>query len=186
MRRIFRYVLISIACAFPCSSVIHAVAAPSMIRSEKRRISFNDDWRFFKGDSDGAEKPGFDDSKWAQVRLPHDWAIEGPFDRTLNPHTGALPISGTGWYRKTCTLAAAFDGRYVTVEFDGAMSNSRVWLNGHELGGRPYGYIGFAFDLTPMLLLEGQENVLAVRLTPEDRSSRWYPGAGIYRNVWLD
>ncbi len=186
MRRIFRYLLISAACAFSCSSVVHVVASTSMIQPEKRHTSFNDDWRFFKGDSDGAEKPGFDDSKWAQVRLPHDWAIEGPFDRTLNPHTGALPISGTGWYRKTFTFPATFNDRYVTVEFDGAMSNSRVWLNGHELGGRPYGYIGFAFDLTPLLLLNGQENVLAVRLSPEDRSSRWYPGAGIYRNVWLD
>ena len=186
MRQIVRYLLISIAFAFSCSSAIYAVASPSMIHPDKRRISFNDDWRFFKGDSDGAEQPGFDDSKWTHVRLPHDWAIEGPFDRTLNPHTGALPISGTGWYRKTFTFPAAFNGRYVTVEFDGAMSNSRVWLNGHELGGRPYGYIGFAFDLTPLLLLNGQENVLAVRLSPEDRSSRWYPGAGIYRNVWLD
>src|ERR1044071_8899046 len=65
------------------------------------------------------------------------------------------------------------------------MSNSRVWINGQELGGRPYGYIGFSFDLTPHLRLGMDENVLAVRLTPEDQSSRWYPGAGIYRNVWL-
>ena len=118
--------------------------------------------------------------------LPHDWAIEGPFDPQQNPHTGALPIFGTGWYRKSFTLPASAKGRYFAIEFDGAMSNARVWLNGQELGGRPYGYIGFAFDLTPYLHFGAQENVLAVRLTPEDHSSRWYPGAGIYRNVWLD
>ncbi|HEV2447724.1 MAG TPA: glycoside hydrolase family 2 TIM barrel-domain containing protein, partial [Candidatus Sulfopaludibacter sp.] len=77
-------------------------------------------------------------------------------------------------------------GRYFHVEFDGAMSNAHVWINGQELGGRPYGYIGFGFDLTPHLKFGAEPNVLAVRLTPEDRSSRWYPGAGIYRNVWLD
>ena len=103
-----------------------------------------------------------------------------------DPHTGALPISGTGWYRKWFTLPANAKDRFFSIEFDGAMSNAHVWLNGHELGGRPYGYIGFAFDLSPYLRFGAQENVLAVRLTPEERSSRWYPGAGIYRNVWLD
>ena len=127
----------------------------------------------------------FDDSTWP-VRLPHDWAIEGPFDRKLNPHTGALPAFGTGWYRKSFALPASAKGRYFSIEFDGAMSNAHVWLNGHELGGRPYGYIGFAFDLTPYLNFGRRTNLLAVRLTPEDHSSRWYPGAGIYRNVWLD
>ena len=83
-------------------------------------------------------------------------------------------------------MADSLKGRYLTVEFDGAMANSKVWLNGQELGGRPYGYIGFSVDLTPYLKFGGAENVLAVRLTPEDHSSRWYPGAGIYRNVWLD
>jgi beta-galactosidase len=164
----------------------HALSAAATIPvSGQRRIDFDADWRFFKGDAAGAEAPGFDDSAWRQLRLPHDWAIEGPFDFKLNPHTGALPIFGTGWYRKTFSVDAAGKGRYFSVEFDGAMNNSKVWLNGQELGGRPYGYIGFAFDLTPYLNFGGS-NVLAVRLTPEDRSSRWYPGAGIYRNVWID
>lgn len=117
--------------------------------------------------------------------MPHDWAIEGPFDPKINPHTGALPISGTGWYRKWFTVPESAKGRYFTIEFDGAMSNARVWVNGHDLGARPYGYISFAYDLTPYLTYGGKENVIAVRLTPEERSSRWYPGAGIYRNVWL-
>ncbi len=162
-----------------------AAAAPIEIGNQ-RRLSFNDGWRFFKGDAPGAEQPKFADSQWRQIRLPHDWAIEGPFDSKLNPHTGALPIFGTGWYRKTFTLPAAAKGRHFRIEFDGTMNNSTVWINGHELGGRPYGYIGFGFDLTPHLKFGGEENVIAVRLTPEDRSSRWYPGAGIYRNVWLD
>jgi beta-galactosidase len=148
-----------------------------------RHTSFNDDWRFRKGDAPGAEQAGFDDRRWTSLRLPHDWAIEGPFDRNINPHTGALPISGTGWYRKTFILPR---NHYYAIEFDGAMANSKVWLNGHELGGRPYGYSGFSFDLTPYLQPAGKPNVIAVRLAPEPNSSRWYPGAGIYRNVWLD
>jgi len=161
-------------------------AAPTIALSGERRLSFNDGWRFYKGEAAGAEKPEFDDSAWRPVRLPHDWAIEGPFDSTLNPQTGALPMFGTGWYRKSFALPAGAKGKYFSIEFDGAMSNSKVWLNGHELGGRPYGYIGFSLDLTPYLNFDGAANVIAVRLTPEDRSSRWYPGAGIYRNVWLD
>src|SRR6266567_748418 len=154
--------------------------------SDERRISLDDGWRFYKGDAKGAESPEFDDSQWSTVRLPHDWAIEGPFDPKLNPHTGALPISGTGWYRKTFLLPEDAHGRYFTVVFDGAMSNADVWLNGHELGKRPYGYSSFAFDLTPYLHYGSQSNLIAVCLAPEEHSSRWYPGAGIYRNVWLD
>jgi beta-galactosidase len=151
----------------------------------ERRMSFNDGWRFFKGEAAGAEAPAFDDSKWTGLTLPHDWAIGEPFDRSLNPHTGALPAFGTGWYRKSFLLSDSAKGRYLSIEFDGAMSNAHVWLNGQELGSRPYGYTSFAFDLTPYLHFGVAPNVLAVRLTPEDHSSRWYPGAGIYRNVWL-
>src|ERR1700688_498900 len=154
--------------------------------SGERRISFNTNWRFYKGEAQGAEKPDFDDSHWTLLRLPHDWAIEGPFDEKLNPETGGLPVSGTGWYRKSFLLPENAQGRVFTIVFDGAMSNSTVWLNGEELGGRPYGYSSFFFDLTPHLHFGPQKNVLAVRLAPEPNASRWYPGAGIYRNVWLD
>ncbi|HUB34445.1 MAG TPA: beta-galactosidase GalB [Bryobacteraceae bacterium] len=163
-----------------------AYGAETVRSSAERRQSFNLGWKFFKGEAAGAEAPGFQDASWRSLDLPHDWAIEGPFDPNLNPHTGALPIFGTGWYRKHFTVADALKGRYLTVEFDGAMANSKVWLNGQELGGRPYGYIGFSVDLTPYLKFGGADNVLAVRLTPEDHSSRWYPGAGLYRNVWLN
>jgi beta-galactosidase len=154
--------------------------------ADERRVAFNDGWRFFLGDAPGAERPDFSDKQWTAVRLPHDWAIDGPFDPARNPHTGALPISGTGWYRKTFKLPEGARNRYFSIEFDGAMSNSTVWLNGQELGGRPYGYSGFSFDLTLALHFGDEPNVLVVRLAPEDHSSRWYPGAGIYRNVWLD
>ena len=161
-------------------------AAPPSTVAGSRRISLNADWRFAKAEARGAEPAQFDDSAWRVVRLPHDWAIEGPFDPKLNPHTGALPISGTGWYRKHFLVSEKDKGACFSVLFDGAMSNAHVWLNGHELGERPYGYIGFAFDLTPFLNYGNEENVLAVRVAPEPNSSRWYPGAGIYRNVWMD
>ncbi len=154
--------------------------------SNERRVKFNDGWRFAKEDRADAEKPDFADSAWREIELPHDWAIEGPFDKKYNPNCGGLPFFGVAWYRKHFTLPASARGKYFSIEFDGAMSNARVYFNGKELGERPYGYIGFSFDLTPLLKFGSEENVLAVRLAPEDQSSRWYPGAGIYRNVWLD
>ena len=162
-------------------------AAPIAIRvSGMGRINFDDGWRFFKGEAQGAEQPQFDDANWREVRLPHDWAIEGPFDPKYGASTGGLPVAGTGWYRKTFTLPESSLGREFTILFDGAMSNAHVWLNGQELGSRPYGYSSFYFDLTGKLLFGNRANVLAVRLTPEERASRFYPGAGIYRDVWLD
>ena len=151
----------------------------------ERRASFNAGWRFHKGEASGAEAPAFDDADWRAVRLPHDWAIEGPFDKKYNARAGGLPFHGVGWYRKSFTLPAGASSKHVSILFDGAMANAEVWFNGKKLGGRPYGYIGFGFDLTPAAKFGGEENVLAVRLAPEDFSSRWYPGAGIYRNVWL-
>jgi beta-galactosidase len=163
-----------------------AAATAFSFSAPQRHISFNEGWRFFRGEAPGAEQPGFRDTSWTPLRLPHDWAIDGPFDPKLDPHTGALPVGGTGWYRKSFTLPESARSYEFSIEFDGAMSNAHVWLNGKDLGGRPYGYIGFALDLTPHLHFGAQENVLAVRLTPEEHASRWYPGAGIYRNVWLN
>jgi beta-galactosidase len=151
----------------------------------ERRTSFDRGWRFAKGDPAGAADPALVDGSWRTLDLPHDWAIEGPFDPTINPHVGALPSYGVAWYRKRFTVPATAKGRSYTIELDGAMANARVFLNGHELGGRPYGYIGFALDLTAQLVFGG-ENVVAVRVAPESESSRWYPGAGIYRHVWID
>jgi beta-galactosidase len=162
-----------------------AASDPSAQISGVGRVSFDEGWRFLRGDAAGAERTEFSDSRWIAVTVPHDWAIDGPFDAALNPHTAALPISGIGWYRKTFGLPQARSGRHYTVEFDGAMSNSEVWLNGRRLGGRPNGYSGFSFDLTRYLLPGARHNVLAVQLAPEVNASRWYPGAGIYRHVWL-
>jgi beta-galactosidase len=163
-----------------------AAAASTEIKiGADRRIRLTEDWRFFKGEAAGAEQSAFSDAAWRALDLPHDWAIEGPFDRKINPHDGGLPFFGVAWYRKHFTVPASAKGKYFSVQFDGAMSNSTVWINGQKVGGRPYGYESFALDLTPYVKF-GEENVLVVRLAPEDQSSRWYPGAGIYRNVWLN
>ncbi len=163
---------------------ILTIAAATIVSAADRRVSFDANWKFLKGDAAGADQPGFNDQGWRSLDLPHDWAIEGPFDAQYGASTGGLPISGTGWYRKHFTVPASGRSKYYSLEIDGAMSNSTVYLNGHSAGGRPYGYSSFEVDLTPYMKF-GEENVLAVRLTPEPQSSRWYPGAGIYRNVWL-
>ncbi|HLP24517.1 MAG TPA: beta-galactosidase GalB, partial [Acidobacteriota bacterium] len=129
-------------------------------------------------------KPDFDDSAWRTLDVPHDWGIEGPFVQELAGSTGKLPWSGPGWYRKKFTLPAEDAGRRLYLEFDGAMSYALVWCNGQLAGGWAYGYSSWRVDLTPFVR-PGAENVIAVRLSPPRESSRWYPGAGIYRNVWL-
>lgn len=162
----------------------HACAGPSDVRDLGRK-SFNAGWKFHGGDAVGAESSKYDDSDWRAVELPHDWAIEGPFDVKYNARCGGLPFHGTGWYRKTFDVPANAEGKVVSVTFDGAMYNSHVWINGHFLGNRPFGYIEFQYNLSKHLNYGGS-NVIAVKLAPKDFSSRWYPGAGIYRNVWID
>ena len=128
--------------------------------------------------------PGFDDHGWRTLDLPHDWGIEGPFRQEYPGDTGKLPWWGVGWYRKHFSVSKADAGGRVFLQLDGAMSYSMVWLNGHFVGGWPYGYASYQVDLTPYLV-PGGENVLAVRLDNPKGSSRWYPGGGIYRHVWL-
>lgn len=129
-------------------------------------------------------QPGFDDGSWRALDLPHDWGIEGPFQQHLPGDTGKLPFASPGWYRKRFPLPASDAGRRLTLEIDGAMSCPMVWLNGQFVGGWAYGYTSFQLDLTPYAK-PGAENVVVVRLDPLPESSRWYPGAGLYRNVWL-
>jgi len=161
-----------------------ALCASCVMAASRVTISFNDDWRFQKSDADGAEKADFNDAAWRTVTVPHDWSIEGPFDEK-NPTGGAgafLP-AGTGWYRRHFSAPPAWDGRRVFIEFDGVMANSDVWINGEHLGRRPYGYVSFRYELTGHLK---SENVLAVRCdNSAEPASRWYAGAGIYRNVRL-
>jgi len=129
-------------------------------------------------------QPGFDDGSWRQLDLPHDWGIEGPFDRKLPGSTGKLPSSGIGWYRKHLLLPASDAGKQIYLDVDGAMSYSLVWCNGQFAGGWPYGYSSFRLDITRCIQF-GADNVIAIRLDNPKDSSRWYPGGGIYRNVWL-
>ena len=129
-------------------------------------------------------QPDFDDSSWQQINLPHDWAIEGPFTHSGGGGMGRLPTAGVGWYRKKLDIPAADAGKSIFLDVDGAMSYATVWLNGQLVGGWPYGYASWRVDLTPYVK-PGGENELAIRLDNPPNSSRWYPGAGIYRNVWL-
>lgn len=130
----------------------------------------------------------FDDSNWQNIDLPHDWAIEGPFqtgwDSEVGGGMGRLPVNGVGWYRKKLDIPASDEGKSIYLDVDGAMSYAMVWLNGKLVGGWPYGYNSWRLDLTPYLNFSG-ENQLAIRVDNPNHSSRWYPGAGLYRNVWL-
>lgn len=130
-------------------------------------------------------KPDFDDSHWRALDLPHDWGIEGPFNIEYDGETGKLPYWGTAWYRKAFDLPATDSGKRISLDFDGAMSNASVWINGHWVGGWPFGYASWRVDLTPYVHFGGR-NVVAVRLDNPNKSSRWYPGGGIYRSVWLE
>ncbi len=158
-----------------------ATNQPARVRES---LDFN--WRFFRGDAPGAQEPGFSDSSWQELDLPHDWSIEGPFDeKAPSRGPGGFLPTGIGWYRKRFTLPRQAQGSRLTVEFDGVYENSDVWINGKHAGHRPYGYIPFAYDLTPNLLF-GKENVLAVRVdNSRQPNCRWYSGSGIYRHVWL-
>ncbi|HEY8561956.1 MAG TPA: beta-galactosidase GalB [Pyrinomonadaceae bacterium] len=126
----------------------------------------------------------FDDSRWRTLNLPHDWAIEGDFVQELAGGTGKRAYEGVGWYRKDFQIPEKDAGKRVYIDFDGAMAYPAVWLNGQFVGGWTYGYSSFRLDLTPYVKF-GAENVLAVRLENLPDSSRWYPGSGIYRHVWL-
>lgn len=157
-------------------------------------------WKFTKGDAPQAMQTDFDDTQWQAVTIPHDWAIYGPFDRSndlqevavtqnFEKHasvktgrTGGLPYVGIGWYRTAFDAPA---GKQVTLVFDGAMSEARVYVNGREACFWPFGYNSFHCDVTPFLNADGKRNILAVRLENKPQSSRWYPGAGLYRNVRL-
>ncbi|WP_370994084.1 beta-galactosidase GalB [Mucilaginibacter sp. RCC_168] len=131
---------------------------------------------------------GFNDKNWENINLPHDWAAKGPFykgvDAIVGGGMGRLPIQGVAWYRKKINIAAADRDKSIYLEIDGAMSYAMVWLNGNLVGGWPYGYNSFRLDLTPYIKF-GQDNQIAIRLDNPPNSSRWYPGSGLYRNVWL-
>lgn len=159
-------------------------------------------WKFSKGENTAASAVRFNDTAWETVTVPHDWAIYGPFDKEIDKQvvkieqnneqsatektgrTGALPFIGVGWYRTKVTLPEFTSDKQVILAFDGAMSNAQVFVNGEKVGSRPYGYSYFYFDISSYLN-SGAENSIAVRLENHSFSSRWYPGAGLYRKVKL-
>ena len=136
------------------------------------------------GDGVSFAQASFDDSGWRKLNLPHDFGVEAAFDKALPGGTGKLPWFGVAWYRKHLDIPAADAGRQIYLDVDGAMAYAEVWLNGKFVGGWPYGYSSWRVDLTPFVKCGG-ENVVAIRLDNPPNSSRWYPGGGIYRNVWL-
>lgn len=154
--------------------------------SRSSRKDFNSGWRFALIDNDSVAAPGYDDSDWRKLNLPHDWAIEGDFSESNPSGTGggALP-GGIGWYRKDFIVPDSDKGKQIYIDFDGAYMNASVYVNGNYLGTRPYGYASFSYDITPYVKY-GEENVIAVKVdNAEQPNSRWYSGCGIYRNVWM-
>jgi beta-galactosidase len=169
---------------------------------ERKAILLDKDWKFTRQDLPKAESSDLKDDDWETVTVPHDWAIKGPFDKMIDAQTvtvtedgekkpalrtgrtGSLPWIGIGWYRKKLSIPSDAKGKRVFIEFDGAMSHAVVYLNGERIGTWPYGYASFSFELTDHIRF-GTDNVLAVRLENPEESSRWYPGAGLYRNVRL-
>lgn len=168
---------------------------------ERQEYMLKNGWRFTRTDEAAAKEVGFDDSQWQRVSVPHDWAIYGPFSinndkqnvaitqdgqKETMEHagrTGGLPFVGTGWYRLAFDAPTFGSGKRAVLVFDGAMSHAEVYVNGQRAGYWPYGYNSFHLDVTPYIKKEG--NTLAVRLENQPESSRWYPGAGLYRNVHL-
>jgi len=172
----------------------------SLAASARERVCFDSDWKFILGDSAQMASPEYNDAHWRTLNVPHDWAIEGDFyaGNPSGASGGALP-GGIGWYRKHFQVSSRATSRDLStsvemtewnpsdllfLEFDGVYMNSTVYVNGHKVGFRPYGYSSFEYDITPYVH-EG-ENVVAVRVDNSDQpNSRWYSGCGIYRHVWL-
>ena len=154
--------------------------------SAREHLSFDKGWLFALADSAGMWKADYADAHWQSLNLPHDWAIEGDFSpgNPSGASGGALP-GGIGWYRKHFSLNPNEKYDRFTITFDGVYMNSTVYINGHQLGTRPYGYSTFEYDLTPYINRKG-DNVIAVKVDNSDQpNSRWYSGCGIYRHVWL-
>lgn len=154
--------------------------------ASRTKALISEAWKFHLGDKEGSEKSGLDDSAWRTLDLPHDWSIELPYDPTLSGGSAVAYLpGGIGWYRKSFTLPESDIGKVIAIDFDGVYMDSQVWINGHLLGRLPNGYLGFRYDLTPHLKFGDEKNHIAVRVNVEPNGTRWYPGAGIYRNVWL-
>jgi beta-galactosidase len=179
---------VSTAAVVSASSFIGASYAQSGSETVAQRIreSFDLGWKFRRSDSPGAEAPALSDADWRTLDLPHDWSIEGRFDETApSSYCGAYLPAGIGWYRKQFRIPDSYKDKKLTLEFDGIYQLSEVWINGHFLGRRPYGYVPFFYDLTPHVKF-GNANLIAVRVDNSHQTNcRWYSGSGIYRHTWL-
>jgi len=160
-------------------------------QAQQQTILFDSDWKFHRGGAQYAEQPGFNDSSWRKLDLPHDWSIEdlpgtnSPFNRdAISQVSGGFTTGGTSWYRKTFIPPVEQKNKRILVLFEGIYMNSEIWINGVSLGSHPYGYTSFWFDITDKVKF-GEQNTLAVKVRNEGENSRWYSGSGIYRHVWL-
>lgn len=192
--------MLLIAVLAGCAVVLYFKHRDVVLRSD---ILLEEGWKFFRGDAEGAEDASFDASSWQDVTVPHDWAIYGPFDKNNDlqvvkivqnmetvasektGRSGGLPYMGVGWYRTSFDIPHFNSDKCVTLLFDGAMSQPQVWVNGQKAGEWKLGYNSFFLDISEFINHDGKENVLAVRVENLEQSSRWYPGAGLYRNVHL-
>lgn len=167
-------------------SFVISLFATSGLYADRIVQNFNQDWRFAKGQQDEqARQIDYDDSSWQAVRLPHDWAISGPFNPKEHGYAGKLPWKGLGWYRKTFSLKKKDAGKQVYLDFDGVMAFPKVYVNGQLAGRWDYGYMSFRVDTTPYIKF-GEKNVVAVEADTREHGTRWYPGAGIYRKVTMN
>lgn len=154
----------------------------------KLKVAFNDNWQFYLNDSLTDNDTISTATQWRTLTLPHDWSIEGEFDKNSPAGIGGGALNGgLGWYKKTFKIDAEDSTKITAIVFDGIYRNSDVWINGHHLGYRPNGYIGFQYNLTPYLNYGDEENEILVKAdNSKQPNSRWYSGSGIYRNVWLE
>jgi len=177
----FQFLLLS------CMIFIFTISLVNAQTNNPREIiPFDEGWHFWLGNNQSAKQPNFDDTHWQLLNVPHDWSIEGPVNPPpIGDKNSGYFIHGIGWYRKSFT--SPHDTlRKVVIEFDAVYMNSEVWINGQFLGQKPYGFIGFRYDITEFLKRDGSQNVIAVRVDDSSEPSlRWYAGSGIYRHVRL-
>lgn len=162
--------------------LLTALLAVTLSAENRDWINFNENWLFSRGNPENAAVVGFDDSRWEILNIPHDWAINGPFDIEAPGNTGKLPWKGEGWYRKTFSVDKADEGKVVYFLFDGIMAFPEIYINGKLAGTWDYGYNSFYVDVSEFVNY-GEENTIAVYADTRKHDSRWYPGAGIYRKV---